>query len=143
MMKATQFYVPTPSPRLILLPLFISTISAGFPSPADDYIDKTLDLNELLVQNPAATFFTRVQGLSMLGAGIHPGDILVVNRALEPSDGKIIVCALNGELTVKRLAGKTRHWILKAENPDFPDIPLHEELDIVVWGVVTSVIHAL
>lgn len=142
-MIAAQRYLPAKSPRLLLLPLFVSKISAGFPSPADDYIDKTLDLNDLLVQNPAATFFTRVQGLSMIGAGIHPGDILVVNRALEPVDGKIIVCALNGELTVKRLSDSNGHWILQAENPEFADIPLYDELEIVVWGVVTSVIHAL
>ena len=85
------------------LPLFMGKVSAGFPSPADDYIEKTLDLNELLVQKPAATFFARAQGNSMTGAGIFPNDILVVDRSIEPVSGKVVICAIDGELTVKRL----------------------------------------
>ena len=85
----------------------------------------------------------RVEGESMLGAGIHPNDILVVDRSIEPVPGKIVVCALNGELTVKRLDCENDQWKLKAENPNFPDIELHEEIDMVVWGVVTNVIHAV
>jgi DNA polymerase V len=96
--------LPTPLPRMRPLPLFSGKVAAGFPSPADDYVEKTLDLNELLVQKPAATFFVRAQGESMLGVGIHPNDILVVDRSIEPVLGKIVICALNGELTVKRLA---------------------------------------
>jgi DNA polymerase V len=125
------------------LPLFTGKVAAGFPSPADDYIEKTLDLNELLVQKPAATFFARAQGESMLGAGIHHNDILVVDRSIEPVPGKIVICALNGELTVKRLEHDGKQWKLKAENPAYPDIAIHEELDMVVWGVVTNVIHPL
>lgn len=125
------------------LPLFASKVSAGFPSPAADYVDKTLDLNELLVQKPAATFFVRAQGDSMLGAGIHPNDILVVDRSLEPVSGKIVICALNGELTVKRLVYEHEHWKLRAENPAYPDFLLHDDLELVVWGVVTNVIHAV
>ncbi len=123
------------------LPLFAGKVSAGFPSPAADYIDKTLDLNELLIQNPAATFYARAQGESMLDAGIHPNDILMVDRSLEPIPGKIVICALNGELTVKRLAYENGQWKLKAENVHYPDIVLHDELELVVWGVVTNVIH--
>jgi DNA polymerase V len=129
--------------RPVLLPLFTGKVAAGFPSPADDYIEKTLDLNELLVQKPAATFFARAQGESMLGAGIHHNDILVVDRSIEPVPGKIVICALNGELTVKRLERDGGQWQLKAENKNYPDIAIHEELDMVVWGVVTSVIHPL
>ncbi|ATG92620.1 hypothetical protein MKLM6_4468 (plasmid) [Methylomonas koyamae] len=125
------------------LPLFASKVSAGFPSPAADYVDKTLDLNELLVQKPAATFFVRAQGDSMLGAGIHPNDILVVDRSIEPVSGKIVICALNGELTVKRLVLEDEQWKLRAENPAYPDFPLHDDLELVVWGVVTNVIHAV
>jgi DNA polymerase V len=125
------------------LPLFSGKVSAGFPSPADDYVEKTLDLNELLVQKPAATFFVRAQGESMLGSGIHPNDILVVDRSIEPVPGKIVICALNGELTVKRLVRANGQWRLKAENPAFPDITIHEELEMVIWGVVTNVIHPL
>jgi DNA polymerase V len=125
------------------LPLFTSKIAAGFPSPADDYVEKNLDLNELLITQPAATFFGRAEGVSMIGAGIFPNDILVINRAIEPTSGKIVICALNGELTVKRLERDGEGWILKAENPAYPDIPIHEELEMVIWGVVTHAIHTL
>jgi DNA polymerase V len=134
---------PTPNPKRLALPLFTGKISAGFPSPADDYVEKTLDLNELLVKKPAATFFARAQGESMLGAGIHPNDILVVDRSIEPVPGKIVVCALNGELVVKRLKRLADQWVLASENPFYPDICLNEELDMVIWGVVTNVIHAV
>jgi DNA polymerase V len=88
---------------LIQVPFFGAKVAAGFPSPADDYVEKALDLNELLIQKPAATFFIRAQGTSMLGAGIHPNDILVVDKSLKPVDGKIVIAAINGEFTVKRL----------------------------------------
>jgi DNA polymerase V len=127
----------------LLLPLFTGKVAAGFPSPADDYVEKNLDLNELLVQKPAATFFVRAQGESMLGAGIHPDDILVVDRSIEPVPGKIVICALNGELTVKRLARENGQWKLQAENPVYADIAIHEDLELVIWGVVTNVIHAV
>jgi DNA polymerase V len=140
---STAILLPAKAPTQISLPLFISKVSAGFPSPADDYVEKTLDLNELCVKQPAATFFVRVEGESMLGAGIHPNDILVVDRSIEPVPGRIVVCALNGELTVKRLDCENDQWKLKAENPDYPDIELHEELDMIVWGVVTNVIHSV
>jgi DNA polymerase V len=127
----------------VALPLFTGKVAAGFPSPADDYVEKTLDLNELLIQKPAATFFVRAQGESMLGAGIHPNDILVVDRSIEPVPGKIVICALNGELTVKHLERDNEQWQLKAENPDYDDIVIHEELEMVIWGVVTNVIHSV
>ena len=123
------------------LPLFISKVAAGFPSPADDYVEKTLDLEELLIEKPAATFFVRAQGDSMLGAGIHPNDILVVDRSKEPMPDKIVICAVNGELTVKRLIFTSGQWRLKAENPSYPDIVLTEDLETVFWGTVTNVIH--
>jgi DNA polymerase V len=125
------------------LPLFTGKVAAGFPSPADDYVEKNLDLNELLVQKPAATFFVRAQGESMLGAGIHPNDILVVDRSLEAIPGKVVICAINGELTVKRLERFNEQWQLKAENPAYADIVIHDELELVIWGVVTNVIHSL
>jgi len=132
-MSTTAFTLlwPTPLPRVLPLPLFSSKVAAGFPSPADDYVEKTLDLNELLVQKPAATFFVRAQGESMLGAGIHPNDILVVDRSIEPVPGKIVICALNGELTVKRLERNNEQWQLKAENPAYPDIAIHEDNDVL------------
>jgi DNA polymerase V len=132
-----------PLRRQVLLPLFTGKVAAGFPSPADDYIEKTLDLNELLIKKPAATFFARAQGESMLGAGIHPNDILVVDRSIDPVPGHIVICALNGELTVKRLDRENEQWQLKSENPAYADIPIYEELELVIWGVVTNVIHPL
>jgi DNA polymerase V len=135
--------LPAPLPRIQPLPLFSGKVAAGFPSPADDYVEKSLDLNELLVKKPAATFFVRAQGESMLGAGIHPNDILVVDRSIDPVPGKIVICALNGELTVKRLQRDKGHWQLTAENPAYADIVLHDELEMVIWGVVTNVIHPL
>jgi len=134
---------PHAMPLRVHIPLFTGKVAAGFPSPADDYVEKTLDLNELLVQRPAATFFVRAQGESMLGAGIHPNDILVVDRLIEPVSGKIVICALDGELTVKRLERENERWKLKAENPAYTDIVIHEELDMIIWGVVTNVIHAV
>jgi DNA polymerase V len=123
--------------------LYNCKVVAGFPSPADDSVEKSLDLNELLIKRPAATFFVRVEGDSMLGAGIHPDDILVVDRSLSPGAGKIVVCALNGELTVKRLARDDHQWRLVAANPDYPDIAIHEGLEAIIWGVVTASIHLI
>jgi DNA polymerase V len=136
-----QLLTPAKNSPVLALPLFTGKVAAGFPSPADDYIERSLDLNELLVQKPAATFFARAQGESMLGAGIHPNDVLVIDRSLEPVAGKIVVCALNGELVVKRLKRRKGQWILASENPLYPDIRIQEELDMVIWGVVTNVIH--
>ena len=142
MMNASLFY-PTSLPSRLSLPLFTGKVAAGFPSPADDYVEKNLDLNELLVQKPAATFFVRAQGESMLGAGIHPNDIRVVDRSLEAIPGKVVICAINGELTVKRLERVNSQWQLKAGNPAYADILIHDELELVIWGVVTNVIHSL
>ncbi|MGZ8914381.1 MAG: LexA family protein [Methylobacter sp.] len=100
------------------------------PSPADDYIEKSLDLNELLVIQPA-TFFGRAEGVSMINAGILPNDILVINRVIEPIPGKIVICVVNGELTVQCLERDGERWILKAENQTYLDIPIHEELEMV------------
>ena len=123
------------------LPLFASRISAGFPSPADDYIDTGLDLNEHLVKHPAATFFVRVEGESMVGAGIHSGDILVIDRAIEPIDGKVVIAVVNAELTVKRISWLDGKLRLVAENPDYAPIEISSETDFTIWGVVTYVIH--
>ncbi len=122
------------------VPLYANKISAGFPSPADDYIEMKLDLNTHCIKHPAATFFVRVSGDSMQNAGINSGDLLVVDRSLEPLDGKIVIVALNGELTVKRLSKKRNQIKLLAENPAYPTIELGEQ-DLVIWGVVTYVIH--
>ncbi len=125
------------------LPLYSSRVSAGFPSPAEDHMEGLLDLNELLIQHPAATFFVRVAGDSMTGAGIQSGDILVVDRSIEPRDGRIVVAALSGELTVKRLRTRDGRPVLAAESPHYPPIIVTEDSDCLIWGVVTSVIHQL
>ena len=124
-------------------PLFLSGVSAGFPSPADDYLDRKLDLNEHLVKNPAATFFVRVAGDSMTGAGINDNDILVVDRSLEPSSNNIVIAAVNGELTVKRLVKNKKSCRLIAENPDYPPLEITEEMPLEIWGVATYAIHSL
>ena len=139
----TAILFPAKEPCALPLPLFSGKVAAGFPSPADDYVEKTLDLNELLVQKPAATFFARAEGESMLGAGIHPNDILVVDRSIKPVSGKIVICSLNGELTVKRLKSDSGMIVLAAENPDYTDIVINADMDMVVWGVVTNVIHSV
>jgi DNA polymerase V len=123
------------------LPLFISSIKAGFPSPADDYIEKNLDLNEYLIKHPPATFFLKVEGESMIDAGIRSGDILIVDRSLEPKNNKIVIAALNGELTVKRIKKIKNKLFLVPENNQYLPIEITNEMDFSVWGIVTYVIH--
>ena len=124
-------------------PLYSNTVSAGFPSPADDHIEQALDLNEHIVKNPASTFFVRASGESMKNAGIFSGDILVVDRSLKPRHGKIVVVAIDGLLTVKRLKTEKNHVLLMPENPDFKPIVVKESQELHIWGVVTHVIHSL
>jgi DNA polymerase V len=124
-------------------PLYDAAVAAGFPSPADDSVDKALDLNELLVRHPAATFFVRVAGHSMIGAGIHHNDVLVVDRSVEAVSGKVVVAAVNGELTVKRLSREGGVVCLEAENQAYEPIVLGEDMDVRIWGVVTAVIHTV
>lgn len=125
------------------LPLYQFAVSAGYPSPAEDDVEERLDLNELLIKRPAATFFLRVSGSSMIKAGIHHNDILVVDRSLEAADGKIVVAALNGELTVKRLRRDGGKIWLVPENSVYKPIEVTGEADLIIWGVVTSVIHSV
>lgn len=125
----------------VALPLFVSGVKAGFPSPAEDFIDKSLDLNELLIKHPAATFFVRVDGNSMINAGISSGDILIVDRSLEAQNNSIIVAIVDGEFTVKRLKKAGKQIVLIPENPEYNPILIHSETQFEVWGVVTTVIH--
>lgn len=124
------------------IPFFQSKVIAGFPSPADDYIEKTLDLNEYLIKHPAATFFVRVEGDSMINAGIHHGDLLIVDRSLEPIDGKIVIAAVDGELTLKQIQKKQGKLFLVAQNPDYPRIEILPDQEFLIWGVVAHVIHS-
>ena len=123
------------------IPLYICAISAGFPSPADEFLEGKLDLNQYLILHPLATYFVRVSGESMLGAGIHPGDLLVVDRSIEARDGKIVIAVVNGELLVKRLRLKGTQVYLVAEHPDYPEFQITEAMEFQIWGVVTNVIH--
>ena len=123
------------------LPLYSSKVPAGFPSPADDHMEEKLDLNTHLVKHPTATFFVKASGDSMVGAGIHDGDILVVDRSLEPRQGRVVIAAIDGQLTVKRLKIKGPKTFLVPENKKFRSIELNENNDVKIWGVVTSVIH--
>ena len=118
------------------IPLFSSTVAAGYPSPAEDHIEDTVDLNEYMVQRPDSTFMLRVEGESMKNAGIMPNDILVVDRSLKAQHKKIVIAAIDGELTVKRLYHNNGTIKLVAENPTYPDIELESETDLVIWGVV-------
>lgn len=124
-------------------PLYSNSVSAGFPSPADDHIEQQLNLNEHLIKNPASTFFVRVSGESMKDVGIFPNDILIVDRSIKPVDGKIVIAVIDGELTVKRLKKEKNGILLMPENPDFKPIAVKELQDFSIWGVVTNVIHAL
>lgn len=124
-----------------VFPLLESSVPAGFPSIAEDYIDRTLNLNEFLIKHPAATFFVRVKGTSMINAGIQSNDILIVDRALTPTDNKIVIARIDGELTVKRIRMNKGTVVLVADNPEFKPLEITSSMDFEVWGVVTCVIH--
>jgi DNA polymerase V len=125
------------------LPLYGSKVSAGMPSPAEDEIDRHIDLNEHLIKHPSATFFVRASGTSMINAGIHENDILIVDRSLPPQHGKIVIAAVDGQLTVKRLHQEKEGLFLMPENPDYSPIAITEDNEVYIWGVVTNVIHSL
>lgn len=123
-------------------PLLLEAVQAGFPSPAEDYIERSLDLNEHLIRHPAATFFVRAQGESMTEAGISSGDILVVDRALTASDGRIVIAVLDGDLTVKRFRRFGGKVCLEAASRTFSKpIEFSDESELQIWGVVTYMIH--
>tara|TARA_R110000868_G_scaffold138329_1_gene352317 strand:- start:38329 stop:38850 length:522 start_codon:yes stop_codon:yes gene_type:complete len=122
------------------IPFYESTVSAGTPFGVTDHIDRKLDLNEHLIQHPAATFFVRASGKSMLNAGIDEGDMLIVDKSLEVKNGKIIIAVVNGDLTVKRYQRYGDTVTLIAENDEFEDIKLGEGEELNVWGVVTNII---
>ncbi len=122
------------------LPLY-GSVSAGFPSPAEDYLEEFLDIGDYLVKNPTATFFVRVQGDSMIEASIHPGDILVVDRSLPASHGSIVIAVLNGEFTVKRLQQRGGQVKLVPANRAYPPISVGVDDAFRVWGVVAHVLH--
>ncbi len=127
----------------LFIPLAIECVSAGFPSPADDYINSGIDLNEELIHNPTSTFFLRVSGHSMSNAGIQDGDLLVVDRSLNPHPGHIVIAVLDGAFTLKRLALKNETLYLEADHPNYPPIELWQYEDVQIWGVAVHSIHHL
>lgn len=131
---------PSPAAVPLKLPRFGHRVRAGFPSPADDYVEAWLDLNEHLIEHREATFFVQASGDSMTGAGIQEGNLLVVDRALEPRHGDIVIAVVDGELTVKRLEKRRGKIRLIAENPAYAPIEFKDGQELVIWGVVTSVI---
>ena len=141
-MKVTKILQSAQRSKLDL-PLYATSVSAGFPSPADDFIDTKLDLNEHLIRHPSATFFVRASGDSMIGAGIHSGDILIVDRSLEAANNAIVIAALEGELTVKRFKKKNGRVFLFPENKEYKIIDITHNETFSIWGVVTYVIHKL
>ena len=132
---------PAAEPPLYRTTLFLSSVNAGFPSPATDYESDALDLNEHLIAHRESTFFLRAKGHSMIGAGIFDGDLLVVDRSITPTHRRIVIAVVDGEFTVKRLFKRGGKIRLLAENPDFAPIEFLDGPELLVWGVVTNVVH--
>ena len=124
------------------IPLLNDSVSAGFPSPADDYTEENIDLNEHLISNPCSTFFLRVKGESMINAGIKDKDLIIVDKSLIAKPGNIIIAMIDGEFTIKRLSIKNDELYLKAENHNYPDFRLKNHIDVQIWGVVIYSIHS-
>ena len=131
-------------PTTLPVPLLGRLLPAGFPSPADDYLDGEIDLGAFLIERPASTFLMRVAGESMKNAGILDGDLVVVDRSVAPQSGHVVVGVLDGEMTLKRFRRlKNGRAALQAENPDFPEFVIGEELAAEIWGVVVGVVRKL
>ena len=124
------------------IPLLNDSVSAGFPSPADDYTEENIDLNEHLISNPFSTFFLRVKGDSMINAGIKDRDLIIVDKSLIAKPGNIIIAMIDGEFTIKRLSIKNDELYLKAENNNYPDFRFKSHIDVQIWGVVIYSIHS-
>ena len=127
--------------KQILTPVFLDSVSAGFPSPATDYMENKLDLNEYLIKHPAATFIVKAKGPSMSDAGILSGDLLIVDRSITPKSNDIVIASIFGDLTVKKLQKKENSLFLLSANSDYPSIQVKEEMECFIWGVVTYIIH--
>ena len=133
--------IPFEKRTSLKLPLVSASVEAGFPSPADDHLERGIDLNEELIRNPAATFLVRVKGDSMRDAGIHAGDVLIVDKSLTPIDRKIVVAMIDGNFTVKRFRKRGGQVFLEAENPEFSPIEVTEGQELSIFGVVSYIIH--
>jgi DNA polymerase V len=133
--------IPLETRTSIRLPLVSASVEAGFPSPADDHLERSIDLNEELIRNPAATFLVRVKGESMRDAGIHTGDTLIVDKSVTPADRQIVVAMIDGEFTVKRFRKLNGRIFLEAANDSFAPIEVGENQELTIWGAVTYIIH--
>ena len=131
-----------PNSEKLKIPLLSDFVSAGFPSPADDYTEENIDLNEHLISNPFSIFFLRVKGESMINAGINDKDLIIVDKSLTAKPGNIVIAMIDGEFTIKRLSIKNNELYLIAENNNYPDFRLKNYLDIQIWGVVIHSIHS-
>ena len=121
--------------------LYLNSVCAGFPSPANDYLEGEVDLNRYLIKNPLATFIVKSQGNSMLQAGIHSGDLLIVDRSIKAKNNSIVVASVDGDLIVKRIKISGKKYLLASDNKTYKDIKINNESDIFIWGTVTKVIH--
>jgi DNA polymerase V len=135
------FFEPLPAIPLPGSPLLAKAVPAGFPSPADDYAEERIDLNDYLVTHKEATFFVRVQGDSMTGFGIHDGDLLVVDRSVSPIDRSVVIAVVDGEFTVKQLCRLPEGFLLRAGSDQHSDILVNDDQSLTVWGVVRWSIH--
>ena len=133
--------IPFEKRTSLKLPLVSASVEAGFPSPADDHLERGIDLNEELIRNPAATFLVRVRGESMRDAGIHSGDTLIVDKSVTPADRQIVVAMIDGEFTVKRYRKHAGKIFLEAANENFQSIQIGEDQELTIWGSVTYIIH--
>ena len=127
--------------KKLKIPLLSDSVSAGFPSPADDYTEESIDLNEYLIANPFSTFFLRVKGDSMIDSGIKDKDLIIVDKSLTAKPGNIVIAMIDGEFTIKRLSRNNNEVYLKSENRNYPDFNFRSHLDIQIWGVVIYSIH--
>jgi DNA polymerase V len=144
--RASELRVTSVSPhgagRRIRLPFYLWCVSAGFPSPAGDYVESNIDLNEWLVGNKLATYVVRVEGDSMAGE-INSGDMLIIDRSLEPRHGSVVIACVEGEMTVKRLIVEGGRWFLTADHPGCPRLEIEGERELIIWGVVTHAVRRL
>ena len=132
--------IPLQKTSDLQIPFYDSLLSAGFPSPADDFMENKIDLNDKLISHPNSTFLVRVEGQSMVNAGISTGDVVIVDKSLEAKDGQIVVAVLEGDFTLKRLHMKDEQITLRPENPSYPEIKITEDTNFEIWGVVTWII---
>tara|TARA_Y100000816_G_C25697839_1_gene368895 strand:- start:35 stop:490 length:456 start_codon:yes stop_codon:yes gene_type:complete len=139
--------IRTKQEQNLIYPMFLTfykeAVECGFPSPARDFTEGTIDLNEELIPRPNSTFIVRARGDSMIGSGIYPGDLLIVDRSLSPRHGSVIIAVLDGELSVKSLKLENDQVTLSSSNPNYSDVIVSEEMDFTIWGVCTNVVHNL